>query len=81
VWFIALVTAGKGLRVASEAHRHALETLQDRSRWWVTPLPEDLAEPPVDIRTVDAPPPFTDWRSGPAGELLAPGLDKCVEWG
>lgn len=49
------------MRIAEEAHKHALETMQEE-RWWVTNLPEDLSEAPVDIRHIQVPFPFDEGR-------------------
>lgn len=71
------------MQLAEKAHRHALETMQEKqSRWWVTPLPEDLAEPLVDVRHVQAPPPFLSENLDPQDDpFLVPGLGGCVtDW-
>jgi hypothetical protein len=65
------------VKLAEEAHRHALETMGGKSqRWWATNLPEDLAEPPVDIRCVteSGPPPFCENLDPNVHAAVAPGI-------
>ena len=45
---------------------------EDQARWWVTSLPEDLAETPVDIRHIQAPFPF-EGQAGPNGGRAVAG--------